>query len=269
MLVNRPSQAELDAERVAVQAATLVPWWHVRQQVSRLKRELLIDFQGCSSWYPKVLVGLEAKTPDRVVEAVSDGRLGVPITLGPIHWLQEEVAEIQIFERRWVDAILGENDLQLVTTLKDQRHPSLRAHAEPINSCRRWPRAVRLDSDSEAHIMESVHKIVIHLEKGLSSCTDNERTGTAMPIGPLLVDCCGEFLGAVEPTATGAVNPNEIRVAEATCRRGAITLQACPEIAASEAAEDRRPACVGAFTLKGVEDLLYNVRHDRALASNW
>jgi len=183
-------------------------------------------------------VGLEAETPDRIVEAVSDGRLGVPIALGTIHRLQEEVAEIQIFECRWVDAILGENDFQFVATLKDQWHPSLRTHAEPINSRRRWLRAVRLDSDSEAHIMESVHKIVVHLEKGLSSCTDNERTGTAIPLGPLLVDCCGEFFGAIEPTATRAVNSNEVRVTEATRRRSTITLQACPEIAASEAAED-------------------------------
>jgi hypothetical protein len=102
MLVNCPSQTELDAERVAVQATALMPWRYVRQQVRRLEREFFIDLQGRSSWYPKVLVGLEAKTPDRVVEAVVDGRLGVHVPLGTIHWLQEKVSKVQVLQHHWV-----------------------------------------------------------------------------------------------------------------------------------------------------------------------
>lgn len=96
VLVNRPPQAKLDTEGMAVQAATLMPRGHVWQQVRRFEREFLIDFQGRSSWYPEVLMGLKAKTPDRVGEAVGNGRLGVRVALGAVHRLQEEVSEIQI-----------------------------------------------------------------------------------------------------------------------------------------------------------------------------
>jgi hypothetical protein len=65
-------------------------------------------------------MGLKAKTPDRVGKAVGNGRLGVRVTLGAVHRLQEEVLEIQTFKHRRVNAILGKNDFQLVTALKDQ-----------------------------------------------------------------------------------------------------------------------------------------------------
>jgi hypothetical protein len=46
VLIDCPSESELDAERVAVQASALVSEWHIRQHVSRLERKLLIDLQA-------------------------------------------------------------------------------------------------------------------------------------------------------------------------------------------------------------------------------
>jgi hypothetical protein len=56
--------------------------------------------------------------------------------------------------------------------------------------------------------------------------------------------------------AERAVRPDEVRIAEAACRRRAIALVTGPQIAAAEPAEDGRPAGVGALSLQRMEDLL-------------
>lgn len=94
MFIDRPSQTDLDTERVPMQTTALVPGWHMRQLVGCLERKFLIDFQGRSSWYPEVLVGLKAKTPDRMSQAVGNGSLGVHLVIRTIHGLQEKVLEI-------------------------------------------------------------------------------------------------------------------------------------------------------------------------------
>jgi hypothetical protein len=114
-----------------------------------------------------------------------------------------------------------------------------------------------------------MYEVIIHLEKRFSSCTNDERMGMTRFRGPLSVDCRSEFLSAIEPPPTRAIGSDEVRVAELTRCLSAITLQACPEVATGKAAEDCRPARVGALALKGIEDLLYYVGHDGAMTSDW
>jgi hypothetical protein len=64
-------------------------------------------------------MGLKAKTPDRMGQAVGNGSLGVQILIRTVHGLQEKVSEIEIFEHRWVHTNLRENDLQLVAAPQD------------------------------------------------------------------------------------------------------------------------------------------------------
>src|SRR5206468_2217198 len=75
------------------------------------------------------------------------------------------------------------------------------------------------------------------------------------------MDCGGQLLGCGETAAAGAVDADEIGVAEVADGVGPVFFAAGPQVAAGEAAEDRRAPGVGAFALQGVEDLLDGVAH--------
>src|SRR5437588_2676482 len=75
------------------------------------------------------------------------------------------------------------------------------------------------------------------------------------------MDRGGQVLGRGETTAAGAVGADEIGVAEVADGVGPVFFAPRPQVAAGEAAEDRRAAGVGAFALQGVEDLLDGVAH--------
>src|SRR5437660_1235982 len=75
------------------------------------------------------------------------------------------------------------------------------------------------------------------------------------------MDRGGQLLGRGEATAAGAVGADKIGVAEVANGCSPVFFAPRPQIAAGEAAEDRRAAGVGAFALQGVEDLLNGVAH--------
>ena len=58
-----------------------------------------------------------------------------------------------------------------------------------------------------------------------------------------------------------AVGADEVGVAEAAERGGAVLLTAVPEVAAGKAHEHRRTACAGAFALQREEELFDGIGH--------
>jgi hypothetical protein len=171
------------------------------------------------------------------------------------------VLKIKILKCRGIDPILGKNDLQLITTVEIQRRPRFWTHTDPVNTRRRWSCSIGFDGYGDACSVKCAHQVIIHLKKRLSSGADDERASVRASLGPLLSNCCGEIFSTLKLAATWPIGSNEISIAEAAYSLGSIPLQTCPEIAPRKPAENRWPARVNAFPLKGVEDLLHDVRH--------
>src|SRR5580698_5030569 len=64
----------------------------------------------------KQLVCLNAQPPARMIEAICERKGGVRLTVGTIHGLQEEMAELQLLELLRLGACLRIDQLQLVAT---------------------------------------------------------------------------------------------------------------------------------------------------------
>src|SRR5205814_8694528 len=106
--------------------------------------------------YPEQLVRLQAQAPLRMGEAESDGGVGIRADVEPVHGLQKEVVEPEVREIRWIQTRLWKNELQLVAAFESPVCARLGTHANPVESTRRFLRAVRLDGDLEAHRVKGV-----------------------------------------------------------------------------------------------------------------
>ena len=135
----------------------------------------------------------------------------------------------------------------------------------PSGGCER---AVGLDRDLEARLVQGLDEGGIHLQERLPAGAHDERRAAAVGARPLPGHGRRQLAGGAELAAAVAVGAHEFGVAERADRRGAILLVPAPEIAACEAAEDGRPPGVRSLALQRVEDLLDGVGHRRA-ASGW
>ena len=129
-------------------------------------------------------------------------------------------------------------------------------------------RAVGLDGDLEARLVQRADERRVDLQQRLAAGAHDERRAAPVGARPLLRDGVGELLGGAELAAAVAVGADEVGVAERADGRGPVLLVPRPEVAAGEAAEHRRPPGVGPLALQRVEDLLDGVGH-RATASGW
>ena len=199
-------------------------------------------------------MGLETESPPRVLAAVACGELSVLLDVGAVHGLQEEVIEVEPLEFRRRDAVLREDELQLVAGALPDRGAGFRAHADPVES--RWSleRAVRFDGNLEAEVVETVDQRRIELQEWLTACDHNEalRRSVAKPLA-------GDFLcELVGPCKLGSAH--KIGIAKLANRVRTILFATCPQIAAGETQEHRWPPCVRSFALERVVDL-FNVIH--------
>src|SRR5690606_25632584 len=99
------------------------------------------------------------------------------------------------------------------------------------------------------------------LQKRLAPRADDE--SMRIVALPLRRDGARQLGRRLEATATGAVDPHEIGVAEAADRLLPVTLAPGPEITARESTKDRGPSGVRALALQRVEDLFHRVSHAR------
>jgi hypothetical protein len=95
------------------------------------------------------------------------------VSLRTIHGLEEEVPEVEAFEQSWIETLLWEDELQLISPIQEERGVGLRTDAEPIYALRGRPRAVRFDGDCEADRVKSLDELVVELEERLPSRTDD------------------------------------------------------------------------------------------------
>src|SRR5262249_4261532 len=139
----------------------------------------------------------------------------------------------------------------------------LGADAEPVDALGRHTGSVRLDCHLEAAGMQRIDRCFVELQERFTARAHHE----AVLSGgrrPRVFDCLSEVVRGPKLTATFSVSSDEICVAELADRTVTILLQARPQVAPGEAAEDGRTACVAPFALQGVEDLLDLVGHSHA-----
>jgi hypothetical protein len=210
-----------------------------------------------------------------VLEAVADGQVGVARAVFAVHGREEEVSEREVLVTLRLGALLWEDELQLVACAQHEVGPGLGTDADPVEARGGALRPVRLHRHLEAGRMQRADERRVELEERLAPGADDERPGAraggrlegARPPGrvgsprPRGGDRGGQGLRRGELAAALAVGADEIGVAEAAGGRRAVGLAPRPEVAAGEAAEDRRPAGVRPLALQRVEDLLHRVRH--------
>ena len=121
---------------------------------------------------------------------------------------------------------------------------------------------------SKPRVVEGGDRRVVELEERFAAGADDEALAVAVQGRPATRDRVGEFVRRAELAAVGS-DAEEVGVAEAADRGLAILLAARPEVAAREAAEDRRSAGVRSLALEGVEDLLDGVGHATASKRSW
>jgi hypothetical protein len=107
--------------------------------------------------------------------------------------------------------------------------------------------------------MEGFHKRLVQLQHGLPTRDDNEPPLVARPPHALNVRC--KIFGARKLASTLAIRSDEVRIAEAALRQGAILFSPRPEVATGEAQEHRAAAGLNALPLERQEAFLDGIGH--------
>ncbi len=197
-------------------------------------------------------------------EAVGDRARDVGVELGAVHRLQEEVLEVGVGEALRRGVRLRVDELELVAAQQHGGRARLGADADPVDAVGRLERAVRLDGDLEARLVQRADErrrpsagAARRRCRRRAACRGRRR------LGHCAATASASSCGGVELAAAVAVGADEVGVAERADGRGAVLLVPRPEVAAGEAAEHGRPPGVGPLALQRVEDLLDGVGHPR------
>jgi hypothetical protein len=192
-----------------------------------------------------------------MLQAVPDGFTGVPLPVGTIHRLQEEVAEGELLETGRFGTGLGEDEFEFVSLSNNQFSPRLGAHANPRDPGREGPGSVGFDGDREAVFLKGGDESTIQLQEGFSTGANHERMRKAgVGGGPGLGHSSRKVARREEVSSSGSVGAEKVRVAKPTNGTGAIFLATGPEVTPRETAEHSGTAHVGPFPLESVVDLL-------------
>ena len=76
----------------------------------------------------------------------------------PIHRLEIEVSEVQVFVLLWLSTFLRIDKFQLVALSQSQLSASLRAYTNPVDSRRRKLRPIGFDCNVKSPFMEQTHE---------------------------------------------------------------------------------------------------------------
>ena len=178
------------------------------------------------------------------------------------------MGELEVFVPVGFGPGLGVDDLEFVTGGDDELGACFGTDTDPVDPCRYGEGPVRLDGDLESVGVEGIAQRRVELEERFATGAHHERV-TAVVGGrcrPQVGDVAGEVVRRGERTPTGAVDTDEVGVAELADGTGSARLVAVPQVAAAESAEHRHPTAVGALALKGGKRLFHPVGHGRVLA---
>ena len=202
---------------------------------------------------------LERQAPFRPLHRQANRRVDRPLAVGAVHRLDQEMAEIPAFELGRIDSVLGPDQLQFVARALDDLGPGLGADADPVEPADRRQRAVGLDRDSEAALVQRVDQRAVELKHRLAA--GHHRQPLLRARTPQCRDMIGERVRVGELAAALPVGADEIGVAEIALRLRPVLLAPRPQIAPGEAQEHRPAARLDALALQRQERFLDGVGH--------
>src|SRR5712692_1158129 len=127
------------------------------------------ESQQESLWDSQHLVRLETEPPLGMREAVAHSQRRVARALGPVHRLEEEVAEVEPDIALGLGAPLREYELELVAASHHELGAGLGADADPVDPRRDQTSAVRLDGHFEAPAVHPDDERLVELEQRLAA----------------------------------------------------------------------------------------------------
>ena len=113
--LERTPDVDFNGERMAVHSGAFVAFRHIREPVRGRKSEGFVDDHGSCLRYAEYLMHLKAQPPLRMPKAVAHrpGRIG--LYLRTVYGLEEKVPEVKGEILFRIDALLGVQELQLVS----------------------------------------------------------------------------------------------------------------------------------------------------------
>src|SRR5579871_1233367 len=145
-----------------------------RRWAASMVNSLKISIGVSLSGNAEQLMRLQAESPLRMLQAIAQSEFGVFLATWAIHWLQEEVPEVQMLEALRLCSLLREDELQFLPGLEDERCARLGTHANPINAGRRQLRAVGFDGNLKALGVQCPDQRFVKLEQRLAPGADDE-----------------------------------------------------------------------------------------------
>src|SRR2546423_517617 len=107
-------------------------------------------------------------------KAVLDRQLSVSLEVWAIHRLKIELQEVARFERLGLRAFLRVDKFEFISSRHDRLRSCLRADTDPVESTWGRERAVGLDGDLEATVVEGGDRCLVELKQGFPPCADYE-----------------------------------------------------------------------------------------------
>lgn len=200
-------------------------------------------------------MGLDAQPPARMSQAIFNGRLRIGSLVGPVHGLQPELIEWQVFQVRRVYAGLRENQLKFLSLAHNPVSPRLGTGTKPIYTGRRAHCSVGFHRDFKAARMNSVNQGSIELKQRLAAGKDYE--AMTLLTTPCRLDKVSQLIGGFVFAAQCSVCSYKVCIAKLALSGTAILFASRPEVAAGKAAKHGRPTSLTAFTLQGQEYFFY------------
>lgn len=112
--------------------------------------------------------------------------------------------EVEMLDVRREKTSLGKDELEFVASRRHDRRSGLRAHTDPIDPCRDWLGALRLDGHLETSRVDLIEQRRVQLQQGLSSGEHNHSFLEAAE--PLTLDVLGELGSFRKGTSALAVD---------------------------------------------------------------
>lgn len=192
-------------------------------------------------------MGLQTQSPVRMGQAISNCGIRVAPALGAVHWLQEEMAELQMPVALRLGARLRKDQFQFIAGCLHEFGSSLWADTDPVDGAGNGQCAVGFNRDIKAPPLQGFQEPNVDLKHRLASGQHYEWTFSFFPNRHTFI---GEGLGSREPAATRTVRADEFGIAKLTDGLFPVRLDARPEIATGEPAENSSAAGIRPFALE-------------------
>jgi hypothetical protein len=160
-----------------------------------------------------------------MLQAIADRELGVVLSLWTIQRLQKEVAKVELLEAFRFRSLLGEDQLEFMTSAQPEFRSSFGTDADPIDAPRWQHRAVGFDRHDKTSVVQGGDEHLIELQEWLTTCADDQgRTARSQSGRPCRGNGGGKSTRRLEASPTRTIDTDEISVAEPADGRETILL---------------------------------------------